>query len=107
MSSSVGMVASFSDALRVSPECMWHHQKTAFTLRVSDIPRWFLSISRKRAFRLSAALFVLGSGPASVSAGSRYVNSVPSETSLDSSGSPPRCSCSAAGPPRSTPGPGR
>ena len=33
-------------------------------------------MSRRRAFRLSAALFVLGSGPAPVSAGSRYVNSV-------------------------------
>ena len=63
---------------------MWHHQNTAFTLRMRERPRWFLSMSRKRAFRLSAALFVLGSGPASVSDGSRYVNSVPSETSRDS-----------------------
>ena len=38
---------------------MWHHRNTALTLRMSDIPRWFPSISRRRAFRLSAALFVL------------------------------------------------
>ena len=60
MSASVGIVASFSVAVLESPECMWHHQNTAFTLRMSDMPRWFLSISRRRAFRLSAALFVLG-----------------------------------------------
>ena len=71
MSASVGIVASFSAAVLESPECMWHHQNTAFTLRMSDIPRWFLSILRRRAFRLSAALFVLGSGPAPVSSGSR------------------------------------
>ena len=71
MSSSVGMVASFSAAVRASPECMWHHQNTAFTLRMRERPRWFLSMSRKRAFRLSAALSVLRSGPASVSSGSR------------------------------------
>lgn len=64
-------MASFSAAVLESPECMRHHQNTAFTLRMSDMLRWFPSVSRRRAFRLSAALSVLGSGPASASSGSR------------------------------------
>ncbi len=51
---------------------MWHHQNTAFILRVTDMPRWFLSIERKGAFTPpSVLLLVAGGGRSAASTGSR------------------------------------
>lgn len=72
MSASVGIEARSSGIVLVSPECMWHHQKTAFTRLSRLSPRWFLSMSRSREFTPpSIMLLVAGRGPALVSSGSR------------------------------------
>lgn len=72
MSSSVGMDARTSRAGFGDSVCRQHHQNTALALRMSDSPRWFLSMSRSRALTPpSIGLFVLGSGPSAARVGSR------------------------------------
>lgn len=71
MSSSVGMDERASRAGPGGSVCRQHHQKTALTRRMADMPRWFLSMSRSWASTPPPiALLVRGSGPSAVSAGS-------------------------------------
>lgn len=60
----VGVVRHRGELLGRRPapprERMWHHKNTAFTLLMREKPRWFPSMSRGQALRLSAALMVLG-----------------------------------------------